>query len=119
MSGKEKGGEPGAAVGCERPEEHGREGNVAVCMPPFCFHLETGLHHLRSPVALPPSTVAWKPVRADTFLGVPSCPSEPRDCTGCCRMTDLSVLRCSQVSDLKKMLDIKTWALRFHLLAEM
>lgn len=71
-----------------------------------------------SPVALPPSTVSWKLVRADTLLGVLLCPSEPRDCTGSCRMTDLSVLRCSQVSDLMKMLGTKTWALRFHLLAE-
>lgn len=46
-------------------------------------------------------------VGADALLSAPFCRSGLRDCTGSCRVTGLSVLRCSQVSDLNKMLGIK------------
>lgn len=88
--------------------------NVSVCVPPFCFRMPSGFRRLGILVAIPPSTGDWRLARADTLIfSTLLYSSWLRDCTGSCRVTVLSVLRCLQVSDLEKMLGSRCRLLDF------
>ena len=99
VSGKEK--RKGWSSGRERMEGQGQGGELGRCVLPGSQN-----HTLAAPLVF---GSPWQPhllqggssTRRDTLPNAPLYHPEPRDSTGARGVTDLTILRCAQVSDLK------------------